>query len=135
MCHVHTVHMHQVCHIKHLLQHIMGSFFCVASRLTQLLFLQPVLKLSPDQVTDLMTLRRFFYCKLGQLARFRRDVLTKMTWSQVDSSHCSDKLSSLSAWAEHLQENGAEEYRTYMQWARANFRGVRCSHVAEKMAC
>ena len=86
--------------------------------------LQPVMKWTDSQVADMMTIRRLFYCKLGQLARLRRDVLTKMTWTQVDSSHVTDKLSNLSTWAEHLQENGHEEYRTYSHWAVAMFRGV-----------
>lgn len=86
--------------------------------------LLPVLQYTDSQISDLMCLRRYLYGKLGQLARERRAVLTKMTWNQVDSCHPSDKLSKLSTWAEQLQKNGAEEYRTYMQWAIAVFRGI-----------
>lgn len=90
-----------------------------------MLALQPVLQYTDGQINDFMHLRRFMNGKLGQLARERRAVLTKMTWSQVDACHPSDKLSKLSTWAEQLQRNGAEEYRTYGQWAIAVFRGVR----------
>ena len=84
-----------------------------------------MLQYTDNQVRDLLRLRRFLYCKLGQLARQRRAVLNKMTWTHVDSCHPSDKLSKLSEWATQLQENGSAEYRTYMIWSIAIFRGVR----------
>ena len=88
---------------------------------------QPVMDYTESQIDDMMCMRRFLYCKLGVLARQRRAVLTKMTWSHVDCCHPSDKLSKLSTWAEQLRENGAEEYRTYTQYSVAMFRGVGCT--------
>ena len=77
------------------------------------------------QMQDLMYLRNLFYYKMGQLARQRQVLLHNMTMGpRVTMSHASDKLSKVISWSDQLRENGAEEYRCYMQFVTAAYRGV-----------
>ncbi len=80
-----------------------------------------------SQLQDLLYLRQLFCHKLGQLARERNRLLSKMTGCKMDMSHASDKLAEMTKWSDHLRENGAEEYRTYMQLSTVYYRGVWCT--------
>ena len=80
-----------------------------------------------------MHLRRLFYGKIGQLCRERRGLLKQMGSEQDAGANTglddvSVRLSEVSDLAERLQANGADEYRTYMQFTSAFLRGVR--HLA-----
>ncbi len=90
--------------------------------------LQEALDHSEEQVEDLMYVRHRFYAQLGQLARDRKTLLNKMLNDNgVEINvlcHASDRLSELTKWSEQLRENAAHEYRVYLQFAAAFYRGV-----------
>ncbi|KAL3149420.1 hypothetical protein ABBQ32_002214 [Trebouxia sp. C0010 RCD-2024] len=86
--------------------------------------LQIATDLSVNQTDDILWIRRLFYRKLGQLARHRKALLSRMTQSQVDTCHASEKLSGLTDWGECLHQNGLDEYRTWLQFALCLMRGV-----------
>lgn len=76
-----------------------------------------------------MHLRRLFYGKIGQLCRERRALLKQMGSDQelgvsIGLDDVSVRLSEVSDLAQRLQANGADEYRTYMQFTSAFLRGV-----------
>lgn len=91
--------------------------------------MQTVLQYTEEQEQDLMHLRRLFYGKIGQLCRERRAILKQMGTGHdlgagVGLDDVSVRLSEVSNLAERLQANGADEYRTYMQFTSAFLRGV-----------
>lgn len=86
--------------------------------------LQIATDLSVNQTNDILWIRRLFYRKLGQLARHRKALLSRMTQSQVDTCHASEKLSGLTDWGKCLHQNGLDEYRTWLQFALCLMRGV-----------
>lgn len=90
--------------------------------------LQIATDLSVNQTDDILWIRRLFYRKLGQLARHRKALLSRMTQSQVDTCHASEKLSGLTDWGECLHQNGLDEYRTWLQFALCLMRGVSLLH-------
>lgn len=84
-----------------------------------------------DQTKDLMHLRQLFYSKVGQLCRERKALLCQMADDQdvganIGLDDVSVRLSEVSDLAEQLRANGADEYRTYMQFSSAFSRGVCC---------
>ena len=84
-----------------------------------------------DQTKDLMHLRQLFYSKVGQLCRERKALLCQMADEQdvganIGLDDVSVRLSEVSDLAEQLRANGADEYRTYMQFSSAFSRGVCC---------
>lgn len=94
--------------------------------------MQTVLQYTEEQEQDLMHLRRLFYGKIGQLCRERRALLKQMGSEQdvganIGLENVSVRLSEVSDLAERLQANGADEYRTCMQFTSAFLRGVRDS--------
>ena len=77
-----------------------------------------------------MHLRRLFYSKVGQLCRERKALLSHMANEQdvganIGLDDVSVRLSEVSDFAEQLRANGADEYKTYMQFSSAFSRGVR----------
>lgn len=80
--------------------------------------------LTQDQVSDMLHLRRLVIGKLGQLARQRQGLVSRLHSDSTEDSHISDKLADLTTVTEQLQANGNEEYRTHMQLVSAMFRGV-----------
>ena len=92
--------------------------------------LQAIVAYSPQQIRDLMHLRRLFYSKVGQLCRERKALLRHMANEQdvgadIGLDDISVRLSEVSDFAEQLRANGADEYKTYMQFSSAFSRGVR----------
>ena len=84
---------------------------------------------SPEQIKDLMRLRQLFYSKVGQLCRERKALLRRMADEQdvganIGLDDVSVRLSEVSDLAEQLRANGADEYKTYMQFSSAFSRGV-----------
>ena len=83
---------------------------------------------TPDQIKDLMYFRQLFYSKVGQLCRERKVLLQHMGGEQGISNMVLDdagvRLSEMSDLAERLQANGADEYKTYMQFSSALSCGV-----------
>lgn len=95
----------------------------------RVVLVQTVLQYTEEQVLDLMHLRRLFYGKIGQLCRERKSLLKQMSCEQevgpgIGLDDVSVRLSEVSDLAERLQGNGADEYRTYMQFTAAFLRGV-----------
>ena len=91
--------------------------------------LQAVVAYSEDQIKDLMQLRQLFYSKVGQLCRERKALLRRMANEQevganIGLDDVSVRLSEVSDLADQLRANGADEYRTYMQFSSAFSRGV-----------
>lgn len=81
-----------------------------------------------------MRLRRLFYCKVGQLCRERKALLSHMANEQdvganIGLDDVSVRLSEVSDFAEQLRANGADEYKTYMQFSSAFSRGVNAHAV------
>ena len=98
-------------------------------RLHVTLLVQAVVAYMPDQIRDLMHLRQLFYSKVGQLCRERKALLRRMADEQdvganIGLDDVSVRLSEVSDLAEQLRANGADEYRTYMQFSSAFSRGV-----------
>ncbi|DBA97104.1 TPA: hypothetical protein ACH3X1_014875 [Trebouxia sp. C0004] len=88
-----------------------------------------VVSYTPEQVKDLMHLRLLFYSRIGQLCRERKALLRHMADEQdvgdnIGLDDVSVRLSEVSDLAEQLRANGADEYRTYMQFSSAFSRGV-----------
>ena len=95
---------------------------------------QTVLQYSAEQEQDLMHLRRLFYGKIGQLCRERIALLKQMGSDQelvvgIGLDDVSVRLSEVSDLAQRLQANGADEYRTYMQFTSAVLRGVSLANL------
>lgn len=90
---------------------------------------QEAVEYSEEQVQDLLHIRHLFYTRLGQLARERTQLLRKLLKDEGQDVcacyHASDKLSQLTLGSEQLRENAALEYRVYLQFASAFYRGVR----------
>ena len=91
--------------------------------------LQAVVSYTPEQMKDLTRLRLLFYSKVGQLCRERKALLRYMADEQniganIGLDDVSVRLSEVSDLAEQLRANGADEYRTYMQFSSAFSRGV-----------
>ncbi len=91
--------------------------------------MQAVVAYIPAQVKDLLHLRKLFYSKVGQLCRDRKALLRHMADEQdvganIGLDDVSVRLSEVSDLAEQLRANGADEYRTYMQFSSAFSRGV-----------
>jgi hypothetical protein len=91
--------------------------------------LQAVVSYTQEQIKDLMHLRLLFYSKIGQLCRERKALLRHMADEQdvganIGLDDVSVRLSEVSDLAEQLRANGADEYRTYMQFSSAFSRGV-----------
>ena len=86
--------------------------------------LQMAVDFTPHQAEDIILLRRLFYCQLGRLARHRKALLSQIAASEVDTYHASEKLSNLADMGMQLQENGKEEYRTWMELGICLMRGV-----------
>ena len=82
------------------------------------------MELTEAQVQDLLYLRRLFCGKLGQLGRARKQLVSKLPCEAMGACHVSDKLEHLTHIAEQLTANGREEYRSYMQFSCAFYRGV-----------
>ena len=89
--------------------------------------MQESIQCTESQVQDVLYLRQLFYHKLGQLARERQSLLRNMMRHKMEMSHVSDKLSETTRWSDELRENGAEEYRAYLQFTSVYLRGV-CLH-------
>ena len=84
---------------------------------------------SAAQIRDLIHLRQLFYSKVGQLCRERKALLRRMADEQdvganIGLDDVSVRLSEVSDLAEQLRANGADEYKTYMQFSSAFSRGV-----------
>ncbi len=118
----------------------MCSLFCSFLD-TQLLrhsfVLQTVVSYTPEQVKDLMHLRLLFYSRIGQLCRERKALLRHMADEQdvganIGLDDVSVRLSEVSDLAEQLRANGADEYRTYMQFSSAFSRGVSLPYPPNK---
>ena len=107
--------------------------------------LQAVVSYTAEQIKDLMHLRQLFYSKVGQLCRERKALLRRMANEQevgasIGLDEVSVRLAEVSDLADQLRANGADEYRTYMQFSSAFSRGVRpftcslsrayCSHTS-----
>ena len=92
--------------------------------------MQEALDHTEEQIEDLMYVRHLFYAQLGQLARDRKSLLSKMLNDKGVGvsvrSHASDRLSELTKWTEQLRKNAAHEYHVYLQFAVAFYRGVSC---------
>ena len=89
-----------------------------------------------------MHLRRLFYSKVGQLCRERKALLHHMADEQdaganIGLDDVSVRLSEVSHLAEQLRANGADEYKTYMQFSSAFSRGVRlnCRGLSQEGSC
>ena len=100
--------------------------------------MQAVVAYTPEQVTDLMRLRQLFYSKVGQLCRERKALLRHMADEQdvganIGLDDVSVRLSEVSDLAEQLRANGANEYKTYMQFSSAFSRGVCHTPVVASM--
>ena len=96
--------------------------------------MQESMQYTERQVQDIMYLRRLFYHKLGQLARERQALLHNMMHNRMDMGHVSDKLTETDRWSIELRENGAEEYRAYLQFLSVYMRGVGFCHVCWREA-
>lgn len=82
--------------------------------------------LSDSQKDDTLYLRQLFHRKQGQLARKRKALLHAMASNSVEHmNHVSEKLSELTRCSEELRKNGAEEYRTDVEFCCAYHAGVR----------
>ena len=79
---------------------------------------------TPAQIADLLYSRQLYYRKLGQLARDRKALISKMSSGETDMSHVSDKLSGWTEMSEKLRSIGREEYRTYLQSCACFYHGV-----------
>ncbi len=84
-----------------------------------------------------MHLRLLFYSRIGQLCRERKALLRHMADEQdvganIGLDDVSVRLSEVSDLAEQLRANGADEYRTYMQFSSAFSRGVSLSYPPPK---
>ncbi|DBA70363.1 hypothetical protein WJX79_000172 [Trebouxia sp. C0005] len=95
-----------------------------------------VVSYTPEQVKDLMHLRLLFYSRIGQLCRERKALLRHMADEQdvganIGLDDVSVRLSEVSDLAEQLRANGADEYRTYMQFSSAFSRGL---HTSRQLA-
>ena len=86
--------------------------------------LQTTLDLTEAQIQDLLYLRRLFCGKVGQLARARKALMSRLPSETIGICHASDKLEEVTNLAEQLRANGSEEYRTSMQFANSFYRGV-----------
>ena len=97
-----------------------------------ILSIQAVVAYTSDQIRDLLHLRQLFYSKVGQLCRERKALLRRMADEQdvganIGLDDVSVRLSEVSDLAEQLRANGADEYKTYMQFSSAFSRGVSLS--------
>ncbi|KAL0055380.1 hypothetical protein WJX82_011516 [Trebouxia sp. C0006] len=95
-----------------------------------------VVSYTSEQVKDLMHLRLLFYSRIGQLCRERKALLRHMADEQdvganIGLDDVSVRLSEVSDLAEQLRANGADEYRTYMQFSSAFSRGL---HTSRQLA-
>ena len=77
-----------------------------------------------------MRLRQLFYSKVGHLCRERKALLRHLTDEQdvganIGLDDVSVRLSEVADFAEQLRANGADEYKTYMQFSSAFSRGVK----------
>lgn len=79
---------------------------------------------TPAQIADLLYSRQLYYRKLGQLARDRQALISKMSSGETDMSHVSDKLSGWTEMSEQLRSIGREEYQTYLQACACFYHGV-----------
>ncbi len=84
-----------------------------------------------------MHLRLLFYSRIGQLCRERKALLRHMADEQdvganIGLDDVSVRLSEVSDLAEQLRANGADEYRTYMQFSSAFSRGVSLPYPPNK---
>ena len=96
--------------------------------------LQEAMEHTEEQKADLMHLRRFFFSQLGQLSRDRKLLLSKMlgdnTLDFMTQSHASDRLTEMTKWSEQLRDIASKEYRVYLQFCAAFYRGVSSECVA-----
>ena len=95
--------------------------------------LQAAIDLTEAQQLDLMHLRRLFYCRISQLLRERKRLLTRVNTDAKEL--CLQQSPPANAdIAKQLRANGLAEYRTYMQFASTFFRGVRscaCARLSQ----
>ncbi|DBB00359.1 TPA: hypothetical protein ACH3X1_013711 [Trebouxia sp. C0004] len=99
-------------------------------------YLLAVVSYTPEQMKDLLHLRLLFYSQVGQLCRERKALLRYMADEQDVGTNTglddvSVRLSEVSDLAEQLRANSADEYRTYMQFSSAFFRGL---HTSRQLA-
>lgn len=89
-----------------------------------LLWLQILLALSPQQVEDILLLRRLYLRKRGALAVERDAVAEEIQTSRNTHSHSPDTLVKLSELSARLQKIAAEDYGAYVKIACAFRRGI-----------
>ena len=78
-----------------------------------------------SQVADILHLRRLLFRKQGQLARERRALLSKIECSSTEGlQNAGEKFSELTQCSEQLRQNGAMEYRAYIEYCGAYHAGV-----------
>ena len=91
--------------------------------------MQTAMELSESQIADILHLRKLLYCKQGQLARERQALVAKMDAVSVcNIEGIGEKFAQLSQCSEQLQNNGAEEYRIWVEFGGAYHAGVSPLH-------
>ena len=83
-----------------------------------------MLQHTASQKEDLLFLRRAFFGKLVQLARQRRDILQRMSSSELTSLRDGERRALLPKLSSQLKQNGLEDYRTHIQYTEIMFDGV-----------
>lgn len=88
-------------------------------------WLQIAVDYTESQVDDILHLRQLLVHKQGQLARERRALLSKIECSSTERlQNPGEKFSELTQCSEQLRQNGAMEYRAYIEYCGAYHAGV-----------